>query len=222
MSYNIVTGFNDLSELVNFIQASYPYYNKKELRDDKTGDKYTVQMIDKSINKYVKLEKILKVIIFDALIGNSDRHHSNIGFLQVYHQNELMFGGHPYVTTELAPLYDNGSSLCSYVDNETAICILKDKMRFNALIDTKSKSTIGWKDKRPIRHFELIKYISDEYYDETKEYIIDIYENINEKSISSLLNEFNNDIISNNIKELLYRYILERKNKIIEIYDRKC
>lgn len=52
MSYNIIKGLeNDTSliEGVEFIQKVYPYYDKDKLKDSKTGDLYTVQMIEKSL-----------------------------------------------------------------------------------------------------------------------------------------------------------------------------
>ena len=30
-------------------------------------------------------------------------------------------------------------------------------MKFEALVNTKSKSAIGWENERPIKHFDLLK-----------------------------------------------------------------
>ena len=38
-----------LLEGVELIQASYPNYNLKELKDSVTNEKYSVQMIEKSL-----------------------------------------------------------------------------------------------------------------------------------------------------------------------------
>lgn len=97
--------------------------------------------------------------------------------------------------------------------------ILKDNMRFKALIDTKSKAMIGWDNKRPITHFELLQKIRENYYEKTSKWIEIIESNINDKSIDYILNEFSDNIISYNMKKLLKLYILERRKRMLEIYN---
>ena len=220
MSYNILDDPKaNLLEGIVFIQHSYPYYNKNKLEDSYSNMKYSVQMIQHSLEGIMSIEKFYKVIIFDILIGNSDRHHSNWA---------IKPKGHPVdenntikITTEICPLYDNGSSLCSYEDNSDLNIFFKDKMKFEALVNTKSKSAIGWENKRPIRHFELLQKLKDNVYDLTIDYIQKIKENINEQSIDTLLNEFDNSIISKDMKKLLKMYILERRKRMLEIYNLK-
>ena len=94
-------------------------------------------------------------------------------------------------------------------------------MKFEALVNTKSKSTIGWENERPIRHFELLKKIKDNAYELTVQYIEKIKTNINEENIDKILNEFNNNIISIDMKKLLKMYLLERRKRMLEIYNLK-
>lgn len=49
----------------------------------------------------------------------------------------------PVNAMTISPLYDNGSSLCSYIIENDIETILKDKMKYEAIINTKSKSAIG-------------------------------------------------------------------------------
>ena len=88
-------------------------------------------------------------------------------------------------------------------------------------MNTKSKSAIGWEDERPIRHFDLLKKIKDNAYELTIEYIEKIKDNINEENIDKILNEFDNNIISLDMKKLLKMYLLERRKRMIEIYSLK-
>lgn len=220
MSYNILDDPKlNLLEGIVFIQHSYPYYNKNKLEDSYSNMKYSVQMIQQSLEGIISIEKFYKVIIFDILIGNSDRHHSNWAIkpksLPVDENNTIK------ITTEICPLYDNGSSLCAYEDNSDLSIFFKDKMKFEALVNTKSKSAIGWENERPIRHFELLRKIKDTYYPLTIQYIEKIKSNINENSIDIILNEFDNTIISEDMKKLLKMYILERRKRMLEIYDLK-
>jgi hypothetical protein len=67
----------DLIEGVKYLQAFAPTYNPK----DKTHqDRYTFHLIENSLeNAKLKgmIADLLKVIVFDALIGNGDRHQEN-------------------------------------------------------------------------------------------------------------------------------------------------
>lgn len=220
MSYNILDDpKSNLLEGIVFIQHSYPYYNKNKLEDSYSNMKYSVQMIQQSLDGIISIEKFYKVIIFDILIGNSDRHHSNWAIKPKSHsvdENNTI-----KITTEICPLYDNGSSLCAYEDNSDLSIFFKDKMKFEALVNTKSKSAIGWENERPIRHFDLLRKIKDTYYSPTIQYIEKIKSNINENSIDIILNEFDNTIISEDMKKLLKMYILERRKRMLEIYDLK-
>ena len=207
MSYNFVKEDEKFDEGIIFIQSKYPYYSKKNLIDNFSKMPYSVQLIKNSIEKTINFKDFLKVIIFDALIGNSDRHHSNWGIITNVNGNKY-----------LSPLYDNGSSLCSYEDENNVEVFFKDKLKYEALINTKSKSAIGWKEKRPIRHFELIQNIKDTYYKETIEFVEIIKDRINEMSVNEILSNFENAMINESMKKLLLMFIMERKNRILKIY----
>ena len=209
MSYNLVGTNELLNEGINYIQEKYPNYDMDEFIDVIENSKYNVQMLEK-LN--IKINDILTMMIFDALIGNSDRHHSNWGY--IYHL-DFKNGMYNY----FCPLYDNGSSLCSYVNEEDINVILKDRVRYNSLIDTKSKSCIGWDNERPIRHFELLKKIKENYYDSTIKLVMNIKCNITENAVQDILDKFDNDIISIDRKKLLLKFIIDRRNKIVEIYN---
>ncbi|MBO6232964.1 MAG: protein kinase, partial [Clostridia bacterium] len=110
---------------------------------------------------------------------------------------------------------------CAYEDTNDLSIFFKDKMKFEALVNTKSKSAIGWQNEQPIRHFELLQKLRDNYYDQTIQYIEKIKFNINENRINAILNEFDNTIISEDMKKLLKMYILERRKRMLEIYNLK-
>ena len=227
MSYNLVDSnvgdnFTNLLEGIVFIENHYPYYDKDKLEDTYSNSKYSIQMIQNSLNGILEIDEFYKIVIFDILIGKSDRHHSNWAILArgiVYKTPEDMFD--VFFNYSMSPLYDNGSSLCAYEDNNNLEIFFKDKMKFEALVNTKSKSAIGWEDERPIRHFELLKKIKDNAYDGTIQYVEKIKTNINEEKIDKILSEFNNNIISIDMKKLLKMYILERRKRILRIYDLK-
>ena len=161
------------------------------------------------------MKKILQMSIFDCLIGIIYRNHSYWGEINSMDYKENYFIFH----WDISPLYDNGSSLCSYINENDIDTILRDNMQYEAIINTKSKSTIGWENTRPIRHFELITNIRNTYYDDTIDFVENIKEKVNEESIENILFNFNNNIISEKMKNLLRKFIIDRKNRIINIYD---
>ena len=81
MSYNIIRESELLIEGVEFILGKYPYYNRNTLIDEYSGNPYSVQMILESIKGICGIKTFAPIILFDAIIGNSDRHHSNWGFI---------------------------------------------------------------------------------------------------------------------------------------------
>lgn len=228
MSYNLVNSsskenYTNLLEGIVFIENQYPYYDKDKLEDTYSNSKYSIQMIQNSLNGILEMEKFYKLVLFDILIGNSDRHHSNWALLaseeKIYITSENV--SNILFDFEICPLYDNGSSLCAYEDNNNLEIFFKDKLKFEALVNTKSKSAIGWKNKRPIRHFELLKKIKENAYGLTVKYVEKIKNNITENNIDKILNEFDNNIISTDMKKLLKMYLLERRKRIIDIYNMK-
>ena len=218
MSYNIIDRMStSLTEGVELIQAKYPYYNKDKLKDEKTEDAYSVQMIQNSLKIKEEINEILQMIVFDCLIGNSDRHHSNWAEISTMEYNYVHKAF--FFSWCISPLYDNGSSLCAYVNESDIESILKDKRRFESLINTKSKSAIGWNNKRPIRHFELLQQLKENFYNDTFEYVNIIKNEINGENIDKILNEFDKNIISENMKRLIRSYLLERRKRMLEIYN---
>lgn len=218
MSYNILKKQGDsFFEGIYFIQKRYPYYNKNKLEDTYSNEKYSVQMIENSLMQDYEfnIKQIYQMIIFDILIGNSDRHHSNWALASKKNiENDIKT-----VIWNLCPLYDNGSSLCAYEYNNDLSIFFKDKMKFEALVNSKSKSAIGWKNERPIRQFELLKKLKENMYNSTVEYIRKIQNNINEEKIDNLLKQFDENIIGADMKMLLKMFLLERRKKMIEIYN---
>ncbi len=165
-------------------------------------------MILQSIKETGLQNDFLIIPIFDGLIGNSDRHHSNWGIVKNKSNGNI----------RISPLYDNGSSLCCLIDEKDAYDFLRDKMRFKSLIFGKSKSMIRWENSNRIKHFELIQYIKDKYYEETLSIVKKIRDNLSEAKIKKIIYSYDNIIINENIKKLLYAFLIKRREKILEIY----
>ena len=207
MSYNILKNNEELIEGINLINLKYPNYDPDKLYDSKNEEYYSLEMIMNSLQPYPKLiEEFIKIMFFDYLIGNTDRHQSNWGVLK---KDGSIIG--------LSPVYDNGSSLCAYIQEDKIENILgKDKLKFEALVNTKSKSRIRINkyDKREPTHLEVVKYIKenrDDFYNN----LDNINKNINNESIKNILD--NIDEISLLRKKLIEKYVLEKIKILNEI-----
>lgn len=103
-----------------FTNAGLKIHPYKDIRDsslytnvDRSG--YTLNEVIKVISNYKNfvidneehLDRFMIMTCFDALIGNSDRHWGNWGFLGSLKE---------YIS--LAPLYDNGNSLSSFLSEK--------------------------------------------------------------------------------------------------------
>jgi len=208
MSYMILKDDEELIEGIQYITNIYKEYNQDKFIDYKTEEPYSINMILQSIKETGLQNDFLIIPIFDALIGNSDRHHSNWGIVKNKIDGEI----------RISPLYDNGSSLCCLIDSKDAPNFLKDRMRFESLIFGKSKSMIRWKKTNRIRHFELVEHIKNEYCEETI-YIVDkIKENLSEDKIKDIVYSYDDSIIHPDVKKLLLAFLIERRNRIIDIY----
>ncbi len=199
MSYNFLNKDEVLVEGIALITKKYEFYNEDELKDSYEDKEYDIQMIMNSLESHELKHNFIDIPLFDCLIGNSDRHHSNWGIIES-----------KSATVRLAPLYDNGSSLCSLIDEEDVDSILKDLNRFNALVNTKSRSVIGWINKRPIRHFELFEELRQAYPNQTNDFISEIRECLKDSILEDLINKFDNADIHCKIKKLLKRYLKAR------------
>ncbi len=208
MSYMILNKDEELIEGIQYITNIYNEYNQDKFIDCKTQEPYSINMILKSIKETGLGKDFLTIPIFDALIGNSDRHHSNWGIVRNKINGNI----------RISPLYDNGSSLCCLINPKDVKNFLKDKMRFESLIFGKSKSMIRWKKINRIRHFELVEHIKEEYYEETVTIINKINDKLSEDKIKEIVYSYEDDIIHPYIKELLYVFLKERRKRIIDIY----
>ncbi|HCC08007.1 MAG TPA: phosphatidylinositol kinase [Clostridiales bacterium] len=205
MNYYFLENSETLVEGINFITKIFIDYDENKFYDTVLDRHYDIQMIVEAINVVGLSTEILEIIIFDILIGNSDRHHSNWGV--VFNEIER--------TIKIAPVYDNSSSLCCYNNEEDIEDILRDKCRYQAMLTTKSKALVGWKNKRKMQHFELLIMLNLEYCHEVKGIISRIKENLNEEVIKELVYEFDEDTISSKRKKLLIKFLVDRREKII-------
>ncbi len=212
MSYNIVTEGMRFLEGIYFINRLYPYYDTDQLMDPTTGSRYSIEMIKKAIMPYHGVfEEFIGMLVFDYLIGNTDRHQNN--WALIWEEEHW----------RLSPLYDNSSSLCAYLSGSKLQAALgKDMKLWDALVNTKSRSLIRIKesDTKAPTHLEVMKYLEKEYYDIALPYVNKIIEEITRDKICSLLEEYSDTLLSAAKKQVILRFLLSKLDILKEVFKR--
>jgi len=150
----------------------------------------------------------LPVCIFDFLIGNTDRHQSNWALIRKDRK------------VRLSPLYDNSSSLCAYIAEPKINQYLgNDLMLWNSLIDTKSKSIIriNCYDKKQPTHLEVIKYIYQNYFEQTIDIVKKIETLVTEDAVCVIIDKYK-EILSIRKINLIKKYLLAKVQLLKEVY----
>ncbi|MDI3536561.1 MAG: hypothetical protein PWP16_779 [Eubacteriaceae bacterium] len=203
MNYLINEKNEDLIEGINLIEKTNPNFDSEILFDPVLKEKYSIEMCKNALNEYEFLDDFYRMLTFDYLIGNSDRHQSNWAILK--YGEEVSF----------CPLYDHSSSLCSYVNDCEKIdrYLGNDKILFNSLVDNKSESIIriyNKENKKP-KHSDVLKYISTEKI--VRETIEQFSQRFDEFVINDLLNSYNEKVIPENKRKLISKYLLWKIGK---------
>lgn len=144
--------------LAGYLNESTQYV---ELVDEQnmTRDLFTLQVIEESVASlflYQKdeiMKKLVRLIIFDALVGNNDRHFFNWGVIRSVEGRFQPF---------FSPVYDTARGLFwNYSENK-----IKDIVEVNKTIDSHirkyckaSRPKIGWEGEKNPNHFQLFEKI---------------------------------------------------------------
>lgn len=211
LSYNILNDGQTMAEGISYISRKYPKYDAIKEFDFGSNMYYCLEIILNSLETEELKKDFFKIMIFDFVIGNSDRHSNNWAIIKTKGNKEYF-----------APIYDNGSSLCALI-NEDTICdyLGKDQCKLNALVDSKSRTLIridGKKKKIPT-HKEVMQYLHDNFYKETRDFVTIILLKLNDSKIEEILQEVKK-YISHNRYLLLKKYLLEKINILKKIYGR--
>lgn len=152
----------------------------------------------------------IKILFFDALIGETDRHENNWG-LTVLENN----------TYEISPLYDNGCNLLSALKcNEEKLNLFNsNETEFLKYINN-AKSCIRIEKNRKIKHFDLIRKLKEENLDILKCEVENLKKLTDEK-IEEIVDRLPNEeeFITKMHKDLIKNCIKKRRDILIEIIE---
>lgn len=179
-------------------------------RDNMTRkDFYTLSNIKKELDTKDKnlFAGFIKIMIFDCLVGEQDRHEENWGLLE---QNKQY---------DISPLYDNGCNLLrEFKDESYAKVYYEGKKDFNAYINRSRTLIYDENHKNRYKHFELIEFIKKNYKEDFKKAKIDLTKLTNEK-IDEIVDSIPDALISEEHKNFIKKYLIIRRDKLQKILD---
>ena len=134
-----------------------------------TRDLFTLQVIEDAVaslflyQKYEILHELIRLVIFDALVGNNDRHFFNWGVIRSVESRFQPF---------FSPIYDTARGLFwNYSENKVT-----DIVEVNKTVDSHirkyckdSRPKIGWEGEKNPNHFQLFEQIYTNEFHITKE-----------------------------------------------------
>ncbi|WP_054696371.1 HipA domain-containing protein [Syntrophomonas palmitatica] len=192
LAYNFLLPGEELIEGGDFFEDYQADSGKPSLPPE-----YTFQRIRTIVEPYGLLPDLLNMMVFDALVANSDRHQDNWGLC--FKETQVRF----------APLYDHGSSL-DWNSNEDKVRkrMLDNRMYWGFI--NQGKSMIQLEAGHKINHCNLMTGIAAQTSVELRNSIRKISA-LNEGSISSIIQGIPSVIMSDIRKEFVIRLLLDRK-----------
>ncbi len=169
---------------------------------------YTLKNIKKCLDMLNEdlFYEFLKIMVFDALVGEQDRHEENWGITRKNRKYKL------------SPLYDNGCNLLrEFYKKENAEKYYTGQKSFESYIK-RSKTLIYKEDGSRYKHFELIEELYKTYPNEITMEIKNL-EKLSNTKIENIVNKIPDNIITTKHKEYIINYIKIRKNCLLNIIN---
>jgi len=189
--------FTDLFEFENLALS----INLDKKIDTEIKDIMEVLEISKNLIDYKNtINKFWEMFIIDALIGNTDRHNGNWGFLLNGKTGEITF----------SPIYDCGSCLNPILSDEDIMKMDKTELKNIAINCYSCLKDNGKK-------INYISYIESRKNEECNSALLRVFKNINIKEIIKFIQEI--ECITNTRKNFYINIINLRYNLLAAVYE---
>ena len=170
----------------------------------------TISSIKSFLDRYVGdgFEKFIEMMVFDALIGESDRHEENWG---------LTRRGTEY---NFSPLYDCSCNLLrEFKNKDISKPFYNGEKKLEDYVK-KSKTCIYRENLvGRYKHFELIEKLLEDYPEITKKKISNLKRLLN-INIWIILAKLPKGVINNIHKQYIYKYVVIRKKILLDMIKR--
>lgn len=146
ISKKMISVHEDLKEGISLLKSLDNTYDpeKKESKKIYTFDFAKRAIVSHELSKYIP--DFIKMLVFDAMIGNSDRHQENWAFI---------VNGEDW---RFSPIYDSGSSLGRELSESDLKKKLHDEKQFEAYI-SRGRPEFHNNEGKKVNHFEFLKTI---------------------------------------------------------------
>ena len=144
-------------------------------------------------------------MIFDALVGETDRHEENWGIA-------TKLEGYKF-----SPLYDNGSNLLREFRNNEIIEKYDNKTKnFEAYIYRSSTYIYKEDNKHKFKHFELIEYLNANYHNLVFNEINNL-KKLTDEDIDKIVNKIPDNLLTDKHKKYIIDYLKKRRDILLKI-----
>ena len=168
---------------------------------------YTIDNIKSTLDKLNEslFNDFIKIMIFDALVGEQDRHEENWGI-------SIIQGKY-----KMSPLYDNGCNLLrEFKDENYAQKYYSEKKDFNAYIKNSKTYIYKNNEKKRFKHFELIEFLYSCYSEVVKQELDNLNKLTND-IISEIVESIPDDLMTLEHKEFIKKYLKKRRDILLKI-----
>lgn len=196
----IVCGCEDFTDsnhtLYEFENLALSTNPNKKIETEITDIMEVLEESNALINTKKVKQIFWKMFVIDSIIGNTDRHNGNWGFLINKKTGEV----------EFSPIYDCGSCLNPILEDEQIASINETELKNLA---TNCYSCLKENGKK----VNYMTYIKQRKNEECNQAILEIFNNINLKQIENFINEIS---CISQIRKDFYNNIIKQRYKIIE------
>jgi len=198
ISYNFLSKQQSLKEGMEVMSV--------EVTKDKRGN-YILSNILNSLAEYNLVDEFIELLIFDAFVGQTDRHEENWGIV-LFENKEIV---------KLAPIYDNASCLARERLPKHVKQLLNDNNYFKSYLH-KCKSCIKLESRSDLSQFEMAKYLFENY-PELFNGFANKLKKLLDMKINNIVSKIPINYISENQKELVIKILINRKNWILDLSE---
>ncbi|MDI9553375.1 MAG: HipA domain-containing protein [Bacteroidota bacterium] len=157
--------------------------------------------------------EFIKLLVFDALIGNNDRHFYNWGIIRNIQGKEKPV---------FSPIYDTARGLFWNDHEDKLKTIYKDKKRLSAFLKKYSDNSspkIGWDGFKKLSHFDLVENIKTLPIALNCETLKIVCSEVKINEVTSMIDKEFSQLLSNERRELIKICLRYRHDRIKKIFN---